>query len=149
MRYEDSEKMYRDVLRIREEVLGRDHRDTIMNLTKLDWVLEYQGQFKEAEEIYRKSLRADEIQMGSEHPDTMNCLLSLACVLRKQGKPDAEAMTWKVLELQEKVLADTHEYTMLTIHNLASAGKPKGLFWSRKDFSETYGAAEASLRSRE
>ena len=119
MRYEDSEKMYRQVLAIRVEVLGRDHRDTIMNLWLLGNVLEYQGLFEEAEELYRESFPASQKQMGPDHPDTKNCLSRLASVLRIQGKPDAEVMTWKLLELQEKTSSNPHE-TMLTIYCLAS-----------------------------
>ena len=120
MRYEDSEKMYRQVLAVRKEVLGRDHRDTIMNLVSLGGVLESQGLFEQAEELYRKSLQANEVQMGLEHPDTINCLLRLAVVLHTQGKPDAEAMTRKLLELQEKTLGVPDESIMWTTHTLAS-----------------------------
>lgn len=119
MRYEESEKMYRQVLAIRKEVLGEDHRDTIMNSILLADVLESQGLFEEAEELYRESLPASQKQMGPEHPDTINCLRRLATVLRELGKPDAEAVTWELLELQEKTLSVPHE-TMLTIHCLAS-----------------------------
>ena len=119
MRYEDSEKMYRQVLAIRKEVLGIDHRDTIMNSILLGGVLESQGLFEEAEELYRESLPASQKQMGSEHPDTINCLRRLATVLRVQRKPDAEARTWELLELQEKTSIVPRE-TMLTIHCLAS-----------------------------
>lgn len=119
MRYEESEKIYRQVLAIRREVLGKDHRDTIMNSILLADVLESQGLFEEAEELYRESLPASQKQMGPEHPDTINCLQSLATVLRVLGKPDAEAVTRELLELQEKSLSVPHE-TMLTIHCLAS-----------------------------
>ena len=119
MRYEESEKIYRQVLAIRREVLGRDHRDTIMNSILLAGVLESQGLFEEAEELYRESLPASQKQMGSEHPDTINCLWGLATVLRVQRKPDAEAMTWDLLKLQEKT-SNVPRETMLTIHCLAS-----------------------------
>lgn len=102
MRYEESEKMYRQVLAIRKEVLGEDHRDTIMNSILLADVLESQGLFQEAEELYRESLPASQKLMGPEHPDTIICLRRLANVLRALGKPDAEAVTRELLELQEK-----------------------------------------------
>ena len=120
MRYKDSETMYREVLAIREKVLGRDHRDTIRNRINLGHVLECQGMFEEAEGMYSKSLTAYKIKMGSEHPDTIDCLWRLAYVLRVQGKPDAEAMTKKLLKLQKKTLGASHESTMLTIQGLAS-----------------------------
>ena len=118
-RYEESEKMYRQVLAIRKELLGEDHRDTIMNSILLADVLESQGLFEEAEELYRESLPASQKLMGPEHPDTIICLRRLANVLRVLGKPDAEAVTRELLELQEKTLSVPHE-TMLTIHCLAS-----------------------------
>ena len=135
-RYEDSEKIYRQVLAMRKEVLGIDHRDTIMNIISLGGVLESQGMFEQAEELYRESLQGITIRMGSEHPDTINCLLRLAGVLRTQGKPDAEAMTRKLLELQEKTLRVPDEFVMLTIHSLASQ------LGDRQDYS----GAEKMLR---
>ena len=120
MRYEESEKMYRQVLTIRQEVLGIDHRDTIMNSVFLGGVLESQGMYGQAEELYRESLPGYKITMGSEHPDTINCLLRLADVLRTQGKPDAEAVTRELLELQEKTMKVPDESIMLTTHTVAT-----------------------------
>ena len=120
MRYKDSEKMYRQVLAIRKEVLGIDHRDTIMNSLCLGAVLESQGMFEQAEELYRKSLQGYKITMGSEHPDTLECSLRLASVLCTQGKPDAEAVTRELLELQEKSMRVPDESIMWTIQTLAS-----------------------------
>ena len=120
MRYEESEKMYRQVLTIRKEVLGIDHRDTIMNSVFLGGVLESQGMYGQAEDLYRESLSGYKITMGSEHPDTINCLLRLVAVLNAQGKPDAEAVTWELLELQEKTMKVLDESIILTTHTVAT-----------------------------
>ena len=67
-------------------MLGKEHPDTLMSMTKLAVVLRDQGKYEQAEEMYREVRRLRETVLGKEHPDTLMSMISLAAVLRDQGK---------------------------------------------------------------
>ena len=52
-RYEEAERLYRQVLTLRDETLGKEHPDTLRTLNNLALVLTDQGKYEEAERIHR------------------------------------------------------------------------------------------------
>jgi tetratricopeptide (TPR) repeat protein len=52
-KYEQAEEMHRQVLGLRETVLGKEHPDTLTSMYNLAMVLRDQGQYEQAEEMLR------------------------------------------------------------------------------------------------
>ncbi|RYP17801.1 hypothetical protein DL767_009943 [Monosporascus sp. MG133] len=127
--YEEAEQMYRQVLELREAVLGREHPDTLISMNNLALVLQNQGKYDEAEQIHRQELKLSEAVLGREHPDTLTSMNNLALVLRNQGKYDeAEQMHRQVLELSEAVLGREHPSTLTSMNNLARVLDSQGKY---------------------
>ncbi|RYP17412.1 hypothetical protein DL765_004542 [Monosporascus sp. GIB2] len=86
----------------REEVLGREHPDTLSSMNELAFLLQSQGKHEEAEQMYRRTLELREAALGRKHPDTFTSMNNLAGVLREQGKyEEAKQMHRQILELKE------------------------------------------------
>jgi hypothetical protein len=68
------------LLRLRQEVLGDEHPDTIDCLSDLASALESEGHLAQAEKMHRQSLATSSRVLGPEHPDTVHCLEGLASV---------------------------------------------------------------------
>jgi tetratricopeptide (TPR) repeat protein len=81
-KYEEVEEMHRQVLRLLETVLSKEHHDVLSSMNNLAGVLRDQGKYGEAEEMYRQVLRSKETMLGKEHPSTLRSMNSLGGVLR-------------------------------------------------------------------
>ncbi|GAA4190630.1 tetratricopeptide repeat protein [Microbispora amethystogenes] len=68
--YPESERLLRDVLRKRERILGRHHRETAHTRGNLAIVLTLQGRHGEALSIMKRDFRERMRLLGPEHPDT-------------------------------------------------------------------------------
>ncbi len=118
--YSAAEITYRQVLSLREKVLGVEHLDTLSIMSNLVWVLESQGKYNEAELLCRQALAIYKKLLGDEHPDTLSSMNYLALLLARQGNYDqAESMHRQTLVIQEKVLGIEHLDTLASMNNLA------------------------------
>ncbi len=103
-----------------QKLLGKEHPDTLTNMSNLALVLNYQGKYVEAEEMNRQVLKLREKMVGKKHPDTLMSMSNLASVLNSQGKyVEAEEMNRQVLKLREKTLGKEHPNTLTSMSNLA------------------------------
>ena len=103
-----------------QKLLGKEHPDTLTNMSNLASVLNYQGKYVEAEEMNRQVLKLREKMVGKKHPDTLMSMSNLASVLNSQGKyVEAEEMNRQVLKLREKTLGKEHPNTLTSMSNLA------------------------------
>lgn len=66
--------MYRQALEGRKKVLGVEHSNTLINVSKLGSVLLRQGKSEEAEAMHRRALEGYEKALGGEHPHTLTCI---------------------------------------------------------------------------
>lgn len=71
--HEEAEKMYREVLKLREKVLGAEHPDTLDTLQDLAYLIESKRQFDEAKLLYEKALSGYQRTLGPNHPDAVSC----------------------------------------------------------------------------
>ncbi|KAI9787304.1 MAG: hypothetical protein M1816_007652, partial [Peltula sp. TS41687] len=111
-RYQEAEKIYRQVLDAREKQHGPEHLDTLRSLSNLAYVLSSQGRYQEVEKILRQAL---------ERLHTLNSLNNLAYVLSSQGKyQEAEKIHRRVLEAREKQLGPEHPSTLSSANHLAA-----------------------------
>jgi tetratricopeptide (TPR) repeat protein len=117
----EAEAILRDVVSVREQVIGPEHPDTLTSRNNLANALDAQGKYAEAEAEHRAVLKLREKVLGPEHPDTLRSRSNLANALYAQGKyAEAEAEHRAVLKLMEKVRGPEHPDTLGSRHNLAT-----------------------------
>ncbi|KAI1159456.1 hypothetical protein F5B18DRAFT_677291 [Nemania serpens] len=87
-KYNIAEQLYWQTLQLKEEVLGREHPDTLASMNNLAGVLRRQGKYDKAETMHRQTLQLKEEVLGREHPSTLTSINNLANVLDSQGKYD-------------------------------------------------------------
>ena len=105
-KYEQAEEMHRQVLRLRETVLGKEYPTTLMSMNNLAEAARSLGKYGEAEKAHRVTLEMREKILGKEHPDTLMSLSNLALVLECQDKcEEAEGTHRRALGVRTEVLA--------------------------------------------
>jgi hypothetical protein len=63
-KYEQAEEMHRQVLRLREVMLGKKYPDTLIRMSNLVNVLSRQGKYEQAGEMHRRILGLKEAVPG-------------------------------------------------------------------------------------
>jgi serine/threonine protein kinase len=136
--FRDAERVFREVLKEREQVLGPADADTLTTRRNLESALFYEGKYAEAEAEARALLALQEKISGPEHPDTLKARNNLADDLFAGGKyAEAETEFRAVLKLKERALGPEHADTLTTRNNLAGALLMQG----------KYAEAESELRA--
>src|SRR5436305_11062263 len=79
-KYSEAEEMQRQVLRIKEGVLGKEHPSTLMSTNYLASVLAKQGEYGKAE-MHRQASEPGNKVLGKEHPEALTSMNNLASVL--------------------------------------------------------------------
>jgi len=65
-KYEQTEEMHRQALRLREKVLGKEHPDTLSSMRNLATVLRDQDKYEQTEEILRQTLQPQYLRRLAE-----------------------------------------------------------------------------------
>jgi tetratricopeptide (TPR) repeat protein len=129
--YEIAKDMIQKAVDAREELLGRDHPNTLRSLALLALVLRYQGRWNEAEEILVPLIETRKMVLRQEHPDTLTGMNNLALTYGDQKRwEEAEKLQMQVLKTRKRVLGQEHPDTLATMHNLAST------YWDQKRWEE-------------
>jgi len=117
--YALAEPHLRAALAIRRRVLGDDHPDTIVSVSKLGVLLKQQGKLDEAESYLRETLDAARRVFGDDHPNTLTSFGNLGSLLADQGKLDeAEPYLRDALDGARRILGDDHPDTLRSLNNL-------------------------------
>jgi len=123
-RYDEAEKMFREVLQLRREVSGNENRDTLGAMANLSATYQVQGRYAEAEVLQRELLATRSRMFGPEHNDTIESMLLLANTLNSQHKEaDAEKLLRDAYEIQKRKLGTDHPDTLMAMTNLAATLK--------------------------
>jgi len=136
--YDDSFRLYKKELQIREKTLGKEHPNTATTYNNIALVYAHQGDYPKALEWSQKALAIREKVLGKEHPDTATTYNNIALVYYNQGDyPKALEWYQKALAIREKALGKEHPNTATTYNNIAgvydSQGDyPKALEWYQK-----------------
>lgn len=118
--FKEAKAMHIKALRLREEVLGQQHSDTLTSMSKVAQVLNSQGKHNESETMHRVAFQLQEEVLGQHHPDTLTSMNNLALVLTRQGKySKAEALFRQTVLLREEILGQQHIDTLVSSSNLA------------------------------
>lgn len=82
----DAEKMFKQVIDLRTEVLGAKDKRTLGTIVDMAIAIENQGRRTEAEALYRQMLKARSDTLGPEAPETINSVMNVAICLYGQVK---------------------------------------------------------------
>lgn len=83
-RHGDAEKLYKQLVELRAEVLGAMHVRTLSATVDLAISIENQGRRTDAEALYREVLKKRTETLGPEAPDTLNSVSNVAICLYGQ-----------------------------------------------------------------
>jgi tetratricopeptide (TPR) repeat protein len=90
-RYQEAVKLDEETLRIREQVLGPEHPDTLNSRQNLAVCYQQLRQYQEAVELFEEILRIRERVLGPEHPDTLQIRNNLEELYKDKLRNENEA----------------------------------------------------------
>ncbi len=98
---------------IREQVLGKNHPDTLRSTASLAAALNRLNRRIEAEKMYEQVLAAQKNILGPDDPQTINSMTTLAYIYRLNGRyPQALSMADDVYKKRSKLHGPDHDHTM-------------------------------------
>lgn len=116
----NAERMYRQLLRDQERVLGAADAATLATRNDLAWTTECLGQYQEAEAMFSQLSTDERKLLGERHPRVLRTKGFLARMAGMLGRYyEAEKAAAGVLADQEETLGSLHPETLITRHNLA------------------------------
>lgn len=119
-RMNEAVPLQQEVLRLRKEILGERHPDTITALNNIASTYYDLSRPKEAEELQAEVLKVRREILGERHSDTINASISLAMSHRRLGKPnEAKVLLEEASRLNEETLGEHHLDTIKSYHHLA------------------------------
>ena len=125
-RYAEAEPLNERALMIRENALGRNHRDVAISLNNLARIYERLGRYDDAEALHRRAIAIEEKAAGAGRELAVS-LNNLALVDLKVGRPgEAEQLTQRALALQQKILPAGDADVAQSLNNLAVAYRQLG-----------------------
>jgi serine/threonine protein kinase len=141
-RLEEAERIARQILPIRERVLGPDARATIEALLNLSGPAGYRGDYAEAERLVREALRRSQ-RTGTNPLQGFYCVKELAGHRLLQGVPkEAEELLTEAVPQAVRILGADHLVTLWMQRVLARAYADEGRF------AEAEALASAVLAAR-
>ncbi|KAG0136589.1 hypothetical protein HOY82DRAFT_549152 [Tuber indicum] len=119
--------MYRRAFVGAEEMLGVDHRDTLLCIYNLAGALSKRGKYYEAEMMYWRALAGRERVLGPGHPHTLRCIIKLVAVLYDQRKfGAAETMYQRAVTRGEETLGPHYREALSNASCLAMFLRARG-----------------------
>lgn len=118
-KYDEAEVTYREVVSIKESVLGNEHPEVGVAYRRIGDVLEKKGNYEKAVAEYRKALAVCESTLGTRHVSVSKTYNNMAIALKGKGELDGALTAYqKALAIEITVCGDEHEETATTHHNL-------------------------------
>jgi len=115
-RYADAEPQLQAALRIRRQVLGDEHPDTLRSLLSLGDLRVAVGRPTEGVQQLRTAYQALQRILGEEHPRTLSCGALLAAALSDLGRLDeSNALFARTLTTQRRVMGHEHRDALVTM----------------------------------
>jgi tetratricopeptide (TPR) repeat protein len=119
--YKNAEPLQREALRMKTEILGERHPDTINASINLANTYCDLGRLKEAETLQKGVLKLRKEILGERHPDTIMASSNLAATYNDMGRlKEAEVLREEVMELMKETLGERHPDTIKATSNLAN-----------------------------
>lgn len=119
-RYEEAEPLYRSAIEAQEQVLSKEHPDTLISKNNLAVLYQAQGRYQEAELLLKDALKTTEQALSKEHFVTLVSVNNLADLYRDEGLyAEAEPLYLRALKARERLLGEDHPSTLQSMNNLA------------------------------
>ncbi|KAH6704282.1 hypothetical protein BKA61DRAFT_660865 [Leptodontidium sp. MPI-SDFR-AT-0119] len=117
----EAEAMSIQAMKVRMEILGSEHNDTLAGMTMMGLVYSLNGRWDVAEELFVQVMKTRKKKLGADHPDTLTSMANLASTYWNQGRWDAaEELFVQVMKTRKKKLGADHPDTLISMANLAS-----------------------------
>lgn len=127
--YRDSLHWYEMTLRVTENVLGPENRETLRARLGVGQSIFLLGQHKRAAEICEEMLAIQKRVLGPEDPDTLRTMYYLAFSWSELGRFEEAAQLHKeTLDIRGRVLGSEHLDTVMTKYGLATSLQALGRF---------------------
>ncbi len=118
-RHEQALALYRRAYALRKDLLGDDHRDTLMSLGGIGNTLGDLQQHDEAERTVRTTLAGFQKLFGDDHKETLDAKSLLASQMQYLGKyEECETITRDILERRRRVQGADHVDTLKAMCDL-------------------------------
>jgi hypothetical protein len=122
-----AERLYRRALRVRLDLLGPRHPDTLATRHNLAVLLADDGDPEAAREELREVLADQVAVLGEHHPDVLTTRRDLAWTAWSCGEHAAAEAEYRVIAaVQREVLGETHPDTLITRYEIAAALHDRG-----------------------
>jgi tetratricopeptide (TPR) repeat protein len=124
----DAEKLSAVSLKVRKNLLGEEHVNTLESIEMMVGIRYITGQWKEAEETLMRLLETRSRVLGKEHPHTLNSMSNLASAYTSnQGRwKEAEELFLQAIEINSRVIGEEHPHTLNSMTNLAALYRNQG-----------------------
>ncbi|OAN41709.1 hypothetical protein A6A03_18840 [Chloroflexus islandicus] len=148
--YATARRYYEEALAIREEMLGRHHRETAFTLHELGNVAYSEGDYATARRYYEEALAIREEMLGRRHRETAFTLYELGNVAYSEGDyATARRYLTEALAIKEEVLGRRHRSAAFTLHALGNVASAEGDYaTARRYYEEALAINEAVLGRR-
>ena len=124
-KFRDSEKNYRQALRIYRREYGASHPEIAVLLNNLAALCHATGKASRAEYYFRAALRMKRKLLGRSHPDLAVTMNNVAFFFDSQGKTrTAQAWMTKALRILRSTLGSSHPTTVCVEENLLRIIQP-------------------------
>ncbi|KAF7369448.1 FabD/lysophospholipase-like protein [Mycena venus] len=119
-KYKQAEKLLKEVLEKRKQLLGDNHLDTLLAMGNLASTYSDLGEHQKAEELEIIVLEKQKQLLGDNHPATLLAMGNLASTYSDRGEyQKAKELEVIVVQKQKQLLGDNHPATLLAMGNLA------------------------------
>ncbi len=120
LRYNDAEKLLKEVLEADRKTIGDKHPDFAISLQNLAALYQAMGRPANAKELYVQALEIDKLNGGDQTLSYANKMANLGTVYQETGDTQkARQMLEGALKIREKLLGKDHPDYMFTVYNLA------------------------------
>jgi serine/threonine protein kinase len=107
-------------LKLRSDVLGRDHEDTINAMNSLGVAYGSAGYPDKGLRLIEEAFKLHRAKMGPDHPNTIMCMVNLALSHRDAGTLEAAIpIQEEALKHSQEKLGPEHSTTLTAMSNLA------------------------------
>lgn len=118
--YEDSAKLSVSTIKVRKEVLGPEHPETLQSMHNLASTYRRLARSEEALTLFLESLNISKRVLGSEHAETLHILNGLAWTYTDLAQyEEASRIHQDALEIKKRLLGSEHPQTLHSMDGLA------------------------------
>ncbi|KAH8883699.1 TPR-like protein [Thozetella sp. PMI_491] len=128
-RWREKELVDTEVLKLRRELSGEEHPETLQAMANLASTYHALGRLEEDAKMSARVLSLRTEILGEKHPDTIDTMANLASTYFALGRlAEDEEISAKALALRREILGDKHPDTLSSIENFGAIHLRHGRF---------------------